>query len=67
MLLIGDLSNEIDFVTGPLILINGDLGFQLNFEGMILAYFEVFVLLGISTFDVDTQTIFLGVVVNILD
>lgn len=67
MLLLGDLLDEVDLVQRPLLLVNGDLGLQLDLERVELPDLQKLVLFGVAALDADAQAVLLCEVVDLDD
>jgi hypothetical protein len=63
VLLPRDLLDQVDLVERPLLLVDGDLGLQLDLEGVELPDLQKLVLLGVPPLDADAQPVLLREVV----
>lgn len=67
MLFSRDFLDEVDLVKRPLVLVYGDLGLQLDLEGVELSYLQKVIFLGIASLDADAKPILLCEVVDFHD
>lgn len=67
VLLSCDFFDEIDLVKWPFILVDGDLGLELDLEGVKLSDFQKIIFFGIASFDADTKSILFCEVVDFYD